>query len=33
MNPDALTNQLSLYLDVLDAGSFSAAARRQPLTP
>jgi DNA-binding transcriptional LysR family regulator len=33
MNPDALTDQLSLYLDVLDAGSFSAAARRQPLTP
>jgi DNA-binding transcriptional LysR family regulator len=33
MNPDALTDQLSLYLDVLDTGSFSAAARRQPLTP
>ena len=33
MNPDALTDQLSLYLDVLETGSFSAAARRQPLTP
>ncbi|MDX5372574.1 MAG: LysR family transcriptional regulator [Pseudomonadaceae bacterium] len=33
MNPDALTQQLGLYLDVLDAGSFSAAARRQQLTP
>jgi DNA-binding transcriptional LysR family regulator len=33
MNPDALTEQLALFLDVLDAGSFSAAARRHPLTP
>lgn len=33
MNPDALTDQLNLFLDVLESGSFSAAARRHPLTP
>lgn len=33
MNPDALTDQLRLFLDVVDTGSFSAAARRHPLTP
>jgi len=33
MNPDTLTDQLSLFLDVLESGSFSAAARRHPLTP
>lgn len=33
MSPDTLTDQLSLFLDVLEAGSFSAAARRHPLTP
>ena len=33
MNPDALTSQLDLFLDVLACGSFSAAARRQQLTP
>ena len=33
MNPDQLTDQLSLFLDVLECGSFSAAARRHPLTP
>ncbi|SDH57980.1 DNA-binding transcriptional regulator, LysR family [Pseudomonas benzenivorans] len=33
MNPDALTDQLSLFLDVLETGSFSAASRRHPLTP
>ena len=33
MSPDLLTEQLSLFLDVLDTGSFSAAARRHPLTP
>lgn len=33
MNPDALTDQLRLFLDVLETGSFSAAARRHPLTP
>lgn len=33
MNPDNLTDQLSLFLDVLETGSFSAAARRHPLTP
>lgn len=33
MNPDALTDQLSLFLDVLESGSFSAASRRHPLTP
>ncbi|WP_164842879.1 helix-turn-helix domain-containing protein, partial [Pseudomonas taiwanensis] len=31
--PDTLTDQLSLFLDVLETGSFSAAARRHPLTP
>ena len=30
-NPDTLTDQFSLFLDVLDSGSFSAAARRHPL--
>src|SRR5476649_1408750 len=33
MNPNTLTDQLSLFLDVLETGSFSAAARRHPLTP
>ncbi|WP_068826556.1 LysR family transcriptional regulator [Pseudomonas sp. BMS12] len=33
MQPDQLTEQLALYLDVLESGSFSAAARRQQLTP
>ncbi|WP_220814267.1 LysR family transcriptional regulator [Pseudomonas paralcaligenes] len=33
MNPDTLTEQFDLYLDVLEAGSFSAAARRQQLSP
>lgn len=33
MNPDILTDQLSIFLDVLETGSFSAAARRHPLTP
>src|SRR3989344_9706818 len=33
MNPHILTDQLSLFLDVLETGSFSAAARRHPLTP
>ncbi|MDZ3990510.1 HTH-type transcriptional regulator DmlR [Pseudomonas sp. Teo4] len=33
MSPDTLTEQLSLFLDVLETGSFSAAARRHPLTP
>jgi DNA-binding transcriptional LysR family regulator len=33
MNPDLLTGQLELFLDVLACGSFSAAARRQQLTP
>jgi DNA-binding transcriptional LysR family regulator len=33
MNPDTLTDQLALFLDVLESGSFSAAARRHPLTP
>lgn len=33
MSPDTLTEQLSLFLDVLQSGSFSAAARRYPLTP
>ena len=33
MNPDALTEQLTLFLDVLETGSFSAASRRHPLTP
>lgn len=33
MNPDILTDQLGLFLDVLETGSFSAASRRHPLTP
>ncbi|WP_339543843.1 LysR family transcriptional regulator [Pseudomonas sp. RA_35y_Pfl2_P32] len=33
MNPNALTDQLGLFLDVVETGSFSAAARRHPLTP
>ena len=36
MNPDVLTGQLGqlgLFLEVLECGSFSAAARRQQLTP
>ncbi len=33
MNPDTLTEQLSLFLDVLETGSFSGASRRHPLTP
>ena len=33
MNPDILTEQLELFLAVLDSGSFSAAARHRPLTP
>ncbi|MFJ2365605.1 LysR family transcriptional regulator [Pseudomonas sp. NPDC087697] len=33
MNPNTLTDQLGLFLDVLEAGSFSAASRRHPLTP
>lgn len=33
MNPNTLSDQLSLFLDVLETGSFSAAARRHPLTP
>ncbi|WP_028239420.1 LysR family transcriptional regulator [Stutzerimonas azotifigens] len=33
MQPDALTQQLSLFLDVLASGSFSAAARQHSLTP
>lgn len=33
MNTDQLTDQFTLYLDVLESGSFSAAARRQQLTP
>ncbi|MGK9522598.1 LysR family transcriptional regulator, partial [Salmonella enterica subsp. enterica] len=33
MNPTTLTDQLGLFLDVLETGSFSAAARRHPLTP
>jgi DNA-binding transcriptional LysR family regulator len=33
MNPNQLTDQLGLFLDVLESGSFSAAARRHPLTP
>ncbi|WP_043309862.1 LysR family transcriptional regulator [Pseudomonas sp. ML96] len=33
MNPDQLTDQFALYLDVLESGSFSGAARRQQLTP
>lgn len=33
MLPDTLSEQFVLYLDVLDGGSFSAAARKHPLTP
>jgi DNA-binding transcriptional LysR family regulator len=33
MHPDVLTGQLGLFLEVLECGSFSAAARRQQLTP
>jgi DNA-binding transcriptional LysR family regulator len=33
MNPNTLTDQLSLFLDVLETGSFSAAARRHPPPP
>jgi DNA-binding transcriptional LysR family regulator len=33
MNPNQLTEQLGLFLDVLETGSFSAASRRHPLTP
>ena len=33
MLPDALSAQLELFLDVLECGSFSAAARRHGLTP
>ncbi|CEL30535.1 HTH-type transcriptional regulator DmlR [Pseudomonas fluorescens] len=33
MNPNQLTDQLGLFLDVLESGSFSAASRRHPLTP
>lgn len=33
MNPDQLTHQLEIFLDVLECGSFSGAARRHPLTP
>jgi len=33
MNPDQLTDQLGLFLDVLETGSFSATSRRHPLTP
>lgn len=33
MNPDQLSEQLALFLDVLEAGSFSAAGRRQQLSP
>ncbi len=33
MNPTSLTDQLGLFLDVLETGSFSAASRRHPLTP
>jgi DNA-binding transcriptional LysR family regulator len=33
MNPNLLTEQLGLFLDVLETGSFSAASRRHPLTP
>ncbi|MBI3904144.1 MAG: LysR family transcriptional regulator, partial [Pseudomonas fluorescens] len=31
MNPNQLTDQLALFLDVLETGSFSAASRRHPL--
>lgn len=30
MNPNTLTEQLGLFIDVLEAGSFSAASRRHP---
>jgi len=33
MLPDALSAQLELFIDVLECGSFSAAARRHGLTP
>ncbi|MDF3936086.1 LysR family transcriptional regulator [Pseudomonas citronellolis] len=33
MTPTALEDQLDLFLDVLDSGSFSAAARLRQLTP
>jgi len=33
MNPDTLSSQLELFLEVLLHGSFSAAARRRQLTP
>src|SRR5690606_19378966 len=33
MQTDALSEQFGLFLDVLDTGSFSAAARRHALTP
>lgn len=33
MMPDALSAQLELFIDVLECGSFSAAARRHGLTP
>ena len=33
VNPNQLTEQLGLFLDVLESGSFSAASRRHPLTP
>lgn len=33
MNPESLGQQLELFLDVLEGGSFSAAARRQQVTP
>lgn len=33
MNPEQLGWQLTLFLDVLEGGSFSAAARRQQITP
>ena len=33
MKPNQLTEQLGLFLDVLESGSFSAASRRHPLTP
>ena len=33
MQPDVLTGQLKLFLDVLDTGSFSGAARVHGLTP
>ena len=33
MNANTVTDQLGLFLDVMEIGSFSAAARRHPLTP